>query len=85
MLGTINAHSAPHVVVFEDAPKGISAVSNLGFYSVGISRKSTSGLELASKKDLREAGATIVLNEKELASLSYKDLFAQINTAISLD
>jgi beta-phosphoglucomutase-like phosphatase (HAD superfamily) len=78
LIQKINPEESPYVVVFEDAPKGIAAVSNLGFYSVGISRKSKTGRDLASKKELQEAGASIVLDEQELSEISYEQLKAQI-------
>jgi len=80
----VGIEAAPHVFVFEDAPKGIAAVSQLGFHSVGISRISTSGLLLASKERLREAGAGLAYDEKDLNRMSYEDLKGDIEKYLAL-
>ena len=71
-----------NVVVFEDAPKGIKAVKELGFYAIGISRKSASGLELATKKELYESGADFAIDEKELSSIGYEGIVKKIKLFI---
>ncbi|MBU0614803.1 MAG: hypothetical protein KJ601_01815 [Nanoarchaeota archaeon] len=83
MLGALGVRDIPSVVVFEDAPKGITAVNQLGFYSIGISRISTSGKRLASKDDLYKAGADLVFDEPELAHQSYCTIDIAVNDLIN--
>ncbi|MBN2367661.1 hypothetical protein JXC34_01485 [Candidatus Woesearchaeota archaeon] len=76
LLGAIGSDSEniPRIVVFEDAPKGIAAVKKLGFYAVGISRISTSGVCLATEDDLYAAGADIAYNEEAFSRASAEDI-----------
>ncbi len=74
LLGKIDRKEIPYAVVFEDAPKGVAAVSQLGFYCIGISRNSTSGVTLASKEDLFRTGAKLAYAENELKHIGYKQL-----------
>ena len=73
----------PKVVVFEDAPRGIEAITKLGFIGVGISRVSSTGAVLATPQRLRQAGARLVYIGSQLAEAGYdgfcKDLAAIIN------
>lgn len=82
LLEKLNLEESPYVVVFEDAPKGISAVSSLGFFSVGVSRKSKVGNDLATKEELLDAGASLVFNEQELSEISYKELTVKISNLL---
>jgi beta-phosphoglucomutase-like phosphatase (HAD superfamily) len=75
----------PYAVVFEDAPKGIEAVTRLGFVSVGISRRSTSGADLASKESLTEKGANLAYNEEELRTLTIEELLRAVRAVIPKD
>lgn len=70
----IGVECTPYVVVFEDAPKGIAAVRRLGFLTVGVSRTSVSGIELASPESLARAGADLTYTEKQLESMGYEQL-----------
>jgi beta-phosphoglucomutase-like phosphatase (HAD superfamily) len=62
------------VIVFEDAPKGISAVRELGFVPIGISRRSTTGKQLISKEELIENGALFALDEEDLKNFDIKSI-----------
>lgn len=68
----------PIPVVFEDAPKGVVAVKKLGFYVVGISRISASGVCLARPDELRNSGADLVYDEKALGDVSIGDLLSDL-------
>jgi beta-phosphoglucomutase-like phosphatase (HAD superfamily) len=70
----IGVECTPHAVVFEDAPKGIAAVSRLGFLTVGVTRKSSSGVELASRESLMRAGAELTYTEEQLGGMDYERL-----------
>jgi beta-phosphoglucomutase-like phosphatase (HAD superfamily) len=74
----------PRVVVFEDAPRGIEAVTKLGFIGVGISRVSSTGAVLATPQQLRQAGARLVYSGNQLAEAGY-DGFCKDLTAIIYD
>ena len=68
----------PYTIVFEDAPQGISQISNKDFYCIGISRKSTSGKILASKESLIGADAKLCYDESELEIMDYQKLRAEL-------
>jgi beta-phosphoglucomutase len=74
LLEKSNLKKIEKVIVFEDAPKGIEAVNKLGFHAIGISRKSSSGINLATKEQLYSAGAKIVYDEKELNNISLNEI-----------
>ena len=77
LLKNLGKENIEKVYVFEDAPKGINAVAKLGFYPIGVSRASTSGIRLASKVDLIEAGAWKAYNENELREISLKEIIGE--------
>ena len=64
----------PYVIVFEDAPKGIRAISPIDFYCIGISRMSSSGVQLASKNELVGVGAVIAYDGDELKNITLNEL-----------
>ncbi len=66
----------PYVIVFEDAPKGINAISPIDFYCIGISRTSSSGVQLATKHKLIDAGAIIAYDGDELKNITLNKLLA---------
>jgi len=78
-------NSIPYAIVFEDAPKGIAAISPYDFCCIGISRKSTSGVQLASKQDLFAAGAKLAYTEAELKNIGYAQLRPAIIGIIPVD
>ncbi|MFC1744727.1 HAD family hydrolase [Candidatus Riflebacteria bacterium] len=78
LLGKINPATIPYVVVFEDAPRGVAAVTSLGFCCVGISRISTSGTCLASVDELKRNGAELAFTETELENLSPETLLSAL-------
>ena len=73
----------PNPIVFEDAPKGVVAVKKLGFYTVGISRVSTTGVRLASPGDLRIAGANLVYDEMATRDLDVDRLLSDLEEVLS--
>jgi beta-phosphoglucomutase-like phosphatase (HAD superfamily) len=80
----IGVECTPYAVVFEDAPKGIEAVTKLGFLSVGVSRTSSSGVELASSESLSRVGADLTYTEEQLDAMEYdqlkKDILALVDS-----
>jgi beta-phosphoglucomutase-like phosphatase (HAD superfamily) len=73
----------PEVIVFEDAPKGIAAISNKDFYCIGVSRVSKNGKRLATKEQLLDAGAILAYDENELSNLNYEELKQSIITSMN--
>jgi beta-phosphoglucomutase len=73
----------PIPIVFEDAPKGVVAVKKLGFYAVGISRVSATGVRLASPVDLRIAGADLVYDEMAIRDLDVDHLLSDLEEVLS--
>lgn len=72
-LESRNEYYLPKIVVFEDAPRGISMVKKLGFVAIGISRYGT-----ISTKNLKMAGADLVLTESVLNKTPSKEIYKMI-------
>jgi beta-phosphoglucomutase-like phosphatase (HAD superfamily) len=84
LLGSLGIHKTdiPHVVVFEDAVKGIAAISPYDFICVGISRLSASGARLATKEELLRAGAALAYDEADLREKDYSTILEEIRETV---
>ncbi len=67
--------SLAHFVVFEDAPAGVGAAHQLGFFAVGVRR-------IGSREELVRAGADVVVDS--LTELTLDQLLRQVSKKFSL-